>query len=465
VAQAPLQMAIEADTHGSVAGEVTAFRALIAAYRGEREQSSELSRQALELLSEDSLFFRSFVAGFLGLVYLYSGDIEPATRAFREAVRVSQRTGNLTISVLARCHLAELSMLQGQLHEAEELYKQALGIAVGDHGERQPIAGVVLIGQGRLELERYDLEAATRHLIEGIALVEKWGEAGAISGYVGLARIRQTQGDEKGAREAIQAAQQLAERFDAMDVDDVSVALRRVRFWISQGNIEAAARWVEERGLNTDLCPETLKEEIANTHSVYRFVEYATLAQVCVAQGRPGDALNVLKPLIQAAEDAGWVAYAVEALLIESLAHQALGDLTQALAALDRALSLTEPSGFVHEFVAKGEPMAQLLYQAAARGIKAEHVGTLLAAFPATEAPAPSETSTEMIEPLSEREIEVLQLVAKGLSNREIAQRLFLSVSTVKVHTYNIYGKLGVHSRTQAVAKARALGILPSSSS
>ncbi len=445
---------------GSVAGEVTAFRALIAAYRGERERSAELSQQALELLPEESLFFRSFVAGILGLAYLYSGDIEPATRAFEEAIRVSKKMGDLNISVLARCYLADLSMLQGRVHESKALYEQALDAAVDDQGQRQPIAGMALIGLGLMELERYDLEAATRYLTEGIELVEKWGEAGAINGYIGLARVRQAQGDEQGALEAIQTAQRLAERFDAMDLDDITVALCRARLWIAQGNIEATTRWIEERGLDKDLSLETLKEEIRTTPSLYRFIEYPTLALARIAQDRPGDALSVLRPLLRAAEDAGWVTYCIEVLALESLALQAQGDVAQALAALKRALSLAQPGGFAHIFVEKGAPMARLLYQAAERGITPEYAGRLLAAFPASEAPAPfRETPAEMVEPLSEREREVLQLIAEGLSNREIAQKLFLSVSTVKVHTYNIYGKLGVHSRTQAVAKARALGI------
>jgi LuxR family maltose regulon positive regulatory protein len=468
VAESRLQKAVEADKDGSVAGEVTAFRALIAAYRGKRERSTKLSQQALELLPEESLFFRSFVAGFLGLAHLYSGDVEPATRAFEEAVRVSEKTGNVVIAVLARCHLAELSMLKGRVDEAEVFYKQALDVAVGDRGQLQPIAGVALIGLGRMELERYDLEAAERHLTEGIELADRWGEAGTISGYTGLARVRQAQGDERGALEAVQMALRLAERFDAMEVDDIGAALCQARLWIAQGNIEAAARWAETRGLEKHLSLETLKEEIASVFSLYRFGEYAAWARLLLAQDRPEDALSVLRPLLQAAEDAGWVVYCIEILALQALALQAQGNVAQALAALERALalSLAEPGGFVHIFVQKGAPMAQLLYQAAARGVKPEYAGRLLAAFPASEAPEPfRETPAEraaMVEPLSEREIEVLQLVAEGLSNREVAGRLFLSVSTVKAHTYNIYSKLGVHSRTQAVAKARALGILSS---
>jgi LuxR family maltose regulon positive regulatory protein len=150
-------------------------------------------------------------------------------------------------------------------------------------------------------------------------------------------------------------------------------------------------------------------------------------------------------------------------LVLESLAFQALEDVDRALRRLERALSLAEPAGFVRLFLDKGQPVARLLYRAAEHGIAPEYAGRLLAAFPSVEPMprVPPRPSPEMIAPLSEREREVLLLIAEGLSNRELAQRLFLSLSTVKTHTYNIYGKLHVHSRTQAVAKARALGILP----
>jgi LuxR family maltose regulon positive regulatory protein len=454
-----LQDAAEADVDGSVAGDLIAFRALMAAYQGESEQSAELARQALELLPEESLFFRSFVAGFLGLAHLYAGEIEPATRAFEEAVRVSQKTGNLTISVLARCHLAELSLLRGQVEQAKDLYEQALDIAVGHRGQHQPVAGIALIGLGRMELQQYNLEAATHHLTLGIELAKKWGEVGAISGYTGLALVRQAQGDESGALTAVQTAQRLAEKFDAMDVDDIGVGLCQARLWVAQGNTEAVAHWIEERGLDKDVNLETLKEEIRTVHSLYRFSEYTTLALARVAQGRPDDALSVLTALLQAAEEAGWATYCIEVLILQALAHQAQGDVAQALAALKQALSLAKPDGFVRLFVEKGVPMERLLYQAADQGIAPEAAGMLLAAFPAPD--TRQETQPKIIEPLTERERQVLLLIAEGLSNREIAQKLFVSVSTVKVHTYNIYGKLGVHSRIQAVSKARALDILP----
>lgn len=154
--------------------------------------------------------------------------------------------------------------------------------------------------------------------------------------------------------------------------------------------------------------------------------------------------------------------YVIEILALQALALQGQGDILPAVTALERALSLAEPEGYVRVFVDEGPSMAPLLYEAAARGIAPQYTGRLLAALPAAE-PASKfqKLPVEMVEPLSERELEVLQLIAEGLSNQEVAQRLFITLGTVKWHTSNIYGKLGVKNRTQAVAQARALGILP----
>jgi LuxR family maltose regulon positive regulatory protein len=157
----------------------------------------------------------------------------------------------------------------------------------------------------------------------------------------------------------------------------------------------------------------------------------------------------------------------IEILMLQALSLQTQEDTDQAITTLEKALTLAQPGGFIRVFVDEGPPMARLLYKALTHGIAPDYTRRLLAAFPIAEPERidPSESQvpeSELVEPLSEREIEVLQLIAKGLTNPEIASRLFLSLNTVKVHTRNIYGKLGVHNRTQAVARARALGILPS---
>jgi LuxR family maltose regulon positive regulatory protein len=175
----------------------------------------------------------------------------------------------------------------------------------------------------------------------------------------------------------------------------------------------------------------------------------------------------LLQRLLEAVETGGRTTRAIEILMLQALASQAGGERKRAIAALERALNLAEPGGFVRIFVDEGPPMARLLYEALSRGMAADYARRLLAEFPIFEMahtgpPRTQAAASELIEPLSEREIEVLGLIAEGLTNWEIASRLFLALNTVKVHTRSIYGKLGAHNRTQAVARGRALGILSS---
>jgi LuxR family maltose regulon positive regulatory protein len=177
-------------------------------------------------------------------------------------------------------------------------------------------------------------------------------------------------------------------------------------------------------------------------------------------------ATNLLQRLLEATEAGGRTSRAIEITLLQALARQAQGSTDQAIARLKQAITLGEPGGFVRIFADEGPPMARLLHKALARGIAPDYVRRLLAAFPVGE-PEQTDASesrfpeSEWVEPLSERELEVLQLIAEGLTNPEIAARLFLSLNTVKAHTRNIYGKLDVHSRTQAIGRSQKLGLLP----
>jgi LuxR family maltose regulon positive regulatory protein len=219
------------------------------------------------------------------------------------------------------------------------------------------------------------------------------------------------------------------------------VAAAQVLTLLHQGDLAAAAHLAEKHDLP------------------------ASRARVHLAQGETSAALTVLEPLRQQVEAKGWEDGQLKVMVLQAVALYAHGEKTKAAQLLDDALALAEPGGFIRTFVDEGPPMARLLYEALSRGIAADHVRRLLAAFPIADEehsdPSRSPVSeSDLVEPLSEREVEVLQLIAEGLTNQQVATRLYLSMHTVKAHARNIYRKLAVRNRTQAVAKGRTLGVL-----
>jgi LuxR family maltose regulon positive regulatory protein len=271
-----------------------------------------------------------------------------------------------------------------------------------------------------------------------------------------LVRVLFSRGDITGAQGIIQSIENSADKYDIPHRALLQLSAWQVRIWLAQGKLEAASQWARERELDPDGKPTYLHE-----------VEYIVYARILITQGKLDEANRLLQRLIESAEMGGRISIVIEILILQSLAYQAGEDAAQAVTVLEKALRLAQPSGFIRTFVDEGPPMARLLYEALSREIAPEYVQRLLAAFPVDEPEktGPSKTQipkSELVEPLSEREIEVLQLIALGLTNPEIATRLFLSTHTVKVHTRNIYGKLGAHNRTEAVARARSLGIFSS---
>jgi LuxR family maltose regulon positive regulatory protein len=236
----------------------------------------------------------------------------------------------------------------------------------------------------------------------------------------------------------------------------VQTSAYQARIWLAQGRLDLATRWARDYRESDE--PEYLRE-----------FEGLTLARVLLAQGEPATAQSLLDTLLPPAEAAGRMGAVIEALALHALARQATGDGDGALDALVRALEMAEPEGYVRVFLDAGQPMAALLQNALARGLAVDYAKKLLDAFQPSGPPQarpdvtrPTVQQTALIEPLTDREIEVLLCLAEGLSNAEVARRLFISLPTVKSHTRNIYGKLGVHDRKAAVAQALTLGILPS---
>jgi LuxR family maltose regulon positive regulatory protein len=258
-------------------------------------------------------------------------------------------------------------------------------------------------------------------------------------------------GDMDGMFNALQAARQLANEVSPQY--SAHVAAWEARGAIALGDVAAASRWMQESGLS------------ANDEFEFRYVStYVILARVLIAQGQQGsgrpldETLKLLARLLTMTDSAGAVGKVIEVLVLQAIALQARGKMDQALTSLEDALSLAEPEGYVRIFIDEGPLMAHLLRQAAAQGIVLDYGRQLLAAL---ESEMREERQvTELVEPLSERELEVLRLLTTHLSSTQIAQELFISANTVRSHIKSIYGKLNVHSRKDAVQQARKLNLL-----
>ena len=315
------------------------------------------------MLPESDSFQRSIAVLSLSAAYLSADETAAGLQALEDATRSSQKAGNVMVAVLGRCSLAETYKKWGQLRKAQALYQQALDLAVDEQSQRLPIAGDPLMGLGELAREWNDTTRAVSLLVEGIERRMKVGRAGAMEGYLSLARIRQAQRDTDGVLDAIQRAQQLAVEFESSQIDDLAVAMVQALLWVRQGNLETAARWSEERGLDRDLGVAGPREGDASLEYRLRKYEALVLARLRLAQHRPQEALGVLDQVLTLAEKMGRRGMVIEIHALRALAFQAQGDVEQALVTLEQALSLAEPEGYVRLFVDEGEPMAELLQQ------------------------------------------------------------------------------------------------------
>jgi len=291
-----------------------------------------------------------------------------------------------------------------------------------------------------------DLEAVIRSVQQGIELSQQEDVVVFLTiGHFLLARARQAQGDLEGALAAIQKAERMVRTHSVPAEATSSVKAERVRLWLTQGSLERAARWAKQCGL-------TVNDPV----SYIREPEYRALLHVLLAQGELDAFLTLVGRLLDAAETTGRTGRVILFLTLQALAWQAKEEIPRALAVLERALALAQPEGYVRTFLDEGAPMARLLRHAGSQGIALPYVTQLLSGF--AEPPGPAMPLQQpLIEPLSERELEVLGLLAAGKSNREIAEELVLATGTVKRHLYNIFGKLSVSSRMQCVARAREL--------
>ena len=437
-----------------IAGHIAAIRAYVAALKEDTSHAAELAREALHRLPEADSTVRGWTALVLGCVLRSQGDLAAAAQTFAEALAISQAADDSYLGIDVLWEQAVLQSWQGQLHKVMSTCEEALQLAnryAGRSGWQLPVTGYTYTLMSDVLCEWNDLEAALRYAREGLALCKHWGQADALAqGYFYLARALHAVGETGGALDAIQEARQVARALGPWYA--VTAGAHEAAIRLAQGDVAAAACWMQANG-----------PSITDELSIEYCISYLVLARILMAQGWLDETLGLLVQLFKIVEAAGATKSAIAILVLQALVLQAQGERDQALAALERALSLAEPEGYVRVFIGEGAPMDKLLRQAAARGIRPDYVRTLLAALEngtANEWRTPQSASLPLVEPLSERELQVLRLLATHLPATVIAQELVVSVSTVRSHVKRIYRKLNVHKRTDAVWQAKKLRLL-----
>lgn len=448
-----------------VRGRVATVRAFMASFRGEVPAMILHARQALEALPEDDLTWRSSAAIVLGDAHGFAGDMPASYEARLAAVRACEAANDTYFILIANLKLAITLRSQGRLQETIDVCRQQLQFAQDRGLGRSSAAGWCLAIWAEVLAQRNELDRALEMIRQAVDLTER-GLDLAMIGWSRLCQVRVLFSAERfvEVEKIIQTTAEQAREADVPPWILSEMESWQIRLWLTQGNLDYVRTWASERGL----IPVDLDQPLSTDFFLLR--EHHTLARILVAQGKLGEALALLERLLDSAETSGRISSAIEIAIQQALAHQIAGAIDQALTALAQALALAEPGGMIRIFVDEGAPMARLLRTAVAHDIAAKHASQLLAAFPdappkqyqslRTATPIPDPQSA-LVEPLSDRELEVLRLIADGLTNRQIGERLYLSLNTIKVHTRNIYGKLGVHSRTQAVATANEMGLFP----
>ena len=444
----------------SLPAAIAVGRAYIAQALGNILDTVRYASRVLELVPEGDHLRHGQASMLLGITYWASGDLEAAGRVFAAYTLKLQTAGNIPDAISTTVVLADIRLALGRLHEAIITIEQLLHFVM-DQGEPiSPDTADLHRGLSELYLEQGNLEAAAHHLQRGKELGEK-AELPVLRYRlcIAQARLNKTQADLDGALAMLDEAERLYIRSPLPDFWPISAM--KARIWVAQGRLTKALGWARERSLSVD-------DEL----SYLREFEHITLARVLIARyknnpvdGSVHEAMGLLERLLHAAEEGSRMGSVIEILALLALAHAAQGDIPLALVSLERALTLAEPEGYVRIFVDEGEAM-RLLIEKQSRNRDhplSGYADKLLAAFTQPVAAPKSaiiHRKSDMIEPLSERELEVLKLLRSELSGPEIAQQLIVSLNTLRTHTNNIFKKLGVNNRRAAIRRAEELDLL-----
>ena len=436
-------------------GLIALYRAASALALGDVAGTMKYARRVLDLVPEDDHHRRGSAAGLLGLAYWTEGDLEAAHRSYAECMAQLQRAGYIADTLGCAIALADIRIVQGCLHDAMRTYEQAMQVATSLDVPVLRGAADIYVGMSALLYERNDLAAATQHLLSSKALGEHMGlPQNRYRWCVAMARIREAEGDLDGALDLLNEAEHLYVSDFFPNVRPVPALKTRV--WVAQGRLGESLSWARERGLSAH-----------DDLSYLREFEHITLARLLLARPQSDrvdrsirEAIGLLERLQEAAKEGARIGSLIEILVLQALAHYGLGDIPAALIPLQQALTLAEPEGYVRIFIDEGPPMVALLEKAAKQATAPNYVRQLLTAFGKADDRLPvNQVLQVLIEPLSDRELDVLRLLGTDLNGPEIARELSVSLSTLRTHTQNIFSKLGVNNRRAAVRRAEELNL------
>jgi LuxR family maltose regulon positive regulatory protein len=432
----------------------------VTAMQGDTHRAIELCCIARENIPDNNLGLQIDVSITLGYEYFLYGDFVNANKILHEMIRSGYNARAINNPVAGYAVLARLHVYQGRLHDAYDLLQKAEQLIHEASGQYLGVIGLVDLGIAALLYEWNNVEAALVRLKQGLDFLPLWGKADDLClAYTTLSRIQLAQGNRTDAAGAVEKAVQLIQTCGVFSEAHNAVETSQIKMWLVQGDWSSVDRWaatLEKRFGSQD--PFRFEDEL--THIAQ--------ARVFIAQNKLNEAIRLLSCLEDSARSGGRQGRLIEIIILKALALHRMGDTMQADTALTKSLALAEPEGYLRIFLDEGRLMQMLLAQWLAHanaGPLRDYAIHLLSRFDAephmiTAAQEKVSPASNLVEPLSRRELQVLHLIALGRTNQEVARQLIVSPGTVKAHTASIYRKLDVANRTEAVARARQLGIL-----
>jgi len=439
----------QTDDFAELQGKIAVIRAFMAFSKNKLPEVINFSKKAKEHLRHKSSVWRPMASIALGLGYFSQGETVKAIQNYEEAADEGKRIEKYYIYQMARLRLADVKISQGDLSSAIGIYEDLLKTAENAGLLQSPMMGWLYNSWSEVLSAQNHINEALQYIQQGVEFSEQINEAAMIAdSYLSLGRILFLKGDINGVEAVLQKMESKAQDSDFRLHISEQLEDLKARIWLQKGRVKPALNWMQE----LDLVKSGNFDQISKSRLLL-------FSSILFAHGRYDKALEIVQPMIETAENAGWVAERIEALLIQAKIFKSMDELTAAISSIKKAVSLAEPGGYVAIFVGEGPLIAELLEILLDQNseIPRAFVNKLLSAFRLTKL---IKTENEFVERLSERELEILRLIAAGLPNKTITEELFISMSTVKTHLRNIYSKLNVNSRTQAAAKAKELNLL-----